>query len=226
MWTAKFRLSHKDCPIVSRAKKFGTTVFSYPVNTRARKGSTYVSQICKVFGKEGDKLDYIFDLRTDRHVSRFEMPEKDVFAYEYRLDCDAQYAQLYFNDGLMLVSPPVNSPDSHEYWEVASWEKARIKRFHDELTAHMDSTEMLGIASRKMRNIYFPNVLPSLSAGQQKALELAYLHGYYSFPRKANLQKLAKIADVRVATLREHLRKAESKLIPMLTERIWTPEEG
>ena len=71
MWTAKFRLNHNDCPIVSRARKFGTTVFSYPVSTHKRNGSTYVSQICKAFGKEESKLDYILDLRKDRHISRF-----------------------------------------------------------------------------------------------------------------------------------------------------------
>ncbi|MBI4210992.1 MAG: helix-turn-helix domain-containing protein [Candidatus Diapherotrites archaeon] len=226
MWSARFRLNHADCPIVSRARKFGATVFSYPLDTHTSDGSTYVSQICKVFGGEESKLDYILDLRKDRHLCRFEMPEKDVFAYQFRLRGGEEYAQLYFNDGLMLVAPPLNSPDNHEYWEVASWDKGRIRKFHDDLSAHMDSAEMLGIANRKMRNIYFPNVLPSLSPSQQKALELASLHGYYSFPRRANLQKLAKIANVKVATLREHLRKAENKLMPLLTERISRPEEG
>ena len=226
MWTAKFRLNHADCPIVSRARSFGTPVFSYPVNTYKKKGSTYVSQVCKAFGNDQKKLDYILDLRKDRHVTKFEMPERDVFAYEFRLENEDEYAQLYFNDGLMLVSPPVNSPDNHEYWEVACWDKARIKKFHDDLTEHMDKSEMLYISKKKMKNLYFPNVLPSLSASQQKALELAYLHGYYTFPRKSNLEKLSKIANVRIATFREHLRKAENKLMPVLAERIWNPEEN
>ncbi len=225
MWIAKFKLNHADCPIVSRAKKFNVTAFSYPSNTCQKKGRTFVSQICKVFGKEENKLDYIYDLRKDKHLTRFEMPENDVFLYEFKLDEGERYAQLFFKDGLMLVNPPLNSPDNHEYWEVAAWDKTIIKKFHDNLTSHMDSTEMLKISNKKLRDVYFPNILPSLSNAQKKALELAYMHNYYSFPRKTDLQKLAKAANVRVATFREHLRKAENKLMPVLAEKIQNPEE-
>jgi len=45
-------------------------------------------------------------------------------------------------------------------------------------------------------------------------------HGYYTWPRKADLGVLARQAGVSVSTFQEHLRKAEAKLLPFFAENI------
>jgi hypothetical protein len=49
---------------------------------------------------------------------------------------------------------------------------------------------------------------------QREAVELAIQHGYYDYPRKVEVQELAKMAKLAFSTYQAHLRKAERKLIP------------
>jgi len=44
--------------------------------------------------------------------------------------------------------------------------------------------------------------------------------GYYNFPRKIDLEKLANLSKVKRQTFQENLRRAEKKLVPFLSESI------
>lgn len=57
------------------------------------------------------------------------------------------------------------------------------------------------------------NMLDSLTAMQKEVLKQAYLNGYFSYPRKITPQKLADQLGIKKATLLEHLRKAENKIL-------------
>ena len=48
----------------------------------------------------------------------------------------------------------------------------------------------------------------------------ASTNGYYRFPRKTNLKKLAKLMNVALPTYQEHLRKAEINLMPNFFKRL------
>ncbi len=52
-----------------------------------------------------------------------------------------------------------------------------------------------------------------LTEKQETMLLLAYMAGYYRFPRKISLRELAEKLGVSVSTLAEHLRRAESKIV-------------
>ena len=54
--------------------------------------------------------------------------------------------------------------------------------------------------------------------------ELAYENGYYSYPRKITLKKLAGLAKIGISTFQEHLRKAELKLLPTIIEYQMKPK--
>ena len=56
-----------------------------------------------------------------------------------------------------------------------------------------------------------------LSEKQKKSLDIAIKNGYYAFPRKINLNQLAKIARISKQSFQESLCRAENKLIPYLT---------
>lgn len=57
-------------------------------------------------------------------------------------------------------------------------------------------------------------LFPRLTTKQRDAIELAITHGYYDYPRKIDVQDLAKLAKLAFSTFQAHLRKAEKKLIP------------
>ncbi len=62
------------------------------------------------------------------------------------------------------------------------------------------------------------NMLESLTMKQKEVLKQAYLNGYFSYPRKINPQKLADKIGINKATLLEHLRKAEDKILHRIIE--------
>ncbi len=53
----------------------------------------------------------------------------------------------------------------------------------------------------------------TLTPRQAAALETAFRLGFYSFPRRTNLQEIARILHVSRATASEHLRRAEAKML-------------
>lgn len=53
---------------------------------------------------------------------------------------------------------------------------------------------------------------------QKKIIHTAYVQGYYSFPRKANIKKIAEIEGLSTSTTWEHLRKAEMKFMNLFLE--------
>lgn len=57
------------------------------------------------------------------------------------------------------------------------------------------------------------SLLNRLTDKQRKTLLLAYELGYYDVPRKVDSQELANTLDLRRATVVEHLRKAEYRLL-------------
>jgi predicted DNA binding protein len=216
MWITKLKLMHKDCPIVTRCKRFRLVVFSYPSTWYVERGKKFSTTTCYFQSSDESKKNaFIEDLRADKRITHLEI-SGNIFSYEIDLGKKGEHVMLYYARQIIFVKPVVNHYDGHEYWEVASWKREVLEQFIDELKTHMDACVILKIENVPLTDVYFPNVLPKLSKGQQEAIELAYNEGYYSYPRKVSLEDLARISQVGVSTFQEHLRKAEVKLLPVI----------
>ena len=219
MWITKLRLQHKDCPIVNRCKKFHLVVYSYPSTWYKEKKKKYATTTCFFQSKDDtQKKKFLADLKSDRRITKVEI-SGDMFTYEIKLAPDGEHVMLYHTRRIFFVKPVVNHYDGHEYWEVAAWDKIELTQFIKSLKSHMNVCTIMRLEQSVLTDVYFPNVMPKLSLGQKHALELAYEHGYYSYPRKITVQKLAKIAKRAVSTYQEHLRRAELKLLPVIIEQ-------
>lgn len=219
MWITKLKLKHVDCPIVNRCEKFNVIVLSYPSTWYEKKGKKFATTTCYFQSNdEKQKNKFIDDLKADRRISNLEV-SGDVFTYEINLGKEGEHVMLYHTKQIIFVKPTVNHYDGHEYWEVASWKREELEEFIKSLKSHMDVCEILKMENSPLTDVYFPNVMPRLSKHQKTAIELAYGNGYYYYPRKITLERLAKIAKVGVSTFQEHLRKAELKLLPVIIEQ-------
>jgi predicted DNA binding protein len=219
MWITKLKLKHADCPIVNRCKKFHLLVYSYPSTWYEDKKQKYATTTCFFLSREDAlKEKFLSDLKADKRITKVEV-SGDMFTYEIKLASDGEHVMLYHTRRIFFVKPVVNHYDGHEYWEVAAWNKEELMQFIKSLKSHMDVCTIMKLEQSVLTDVYFPNVMPKLSMHQKYALELAYENGYYSYPRKINVQKLAKIAKVGVSTFQEHLRKAELKLLPGIIEQ-------
>jgi predicted DNA binding protein len=121
------------------------------------------------------------------------------------------------NDALVsrgfIPDKPVRIHDGREYWTVlvdTSREvlNERIEAVREEMDADIHVMDITTAYSAS-------GVLPSdeLSARQREVFELARERGYYTWPRDVSASDLAAELDISKATLLEHLRKAEAKLL-------------
>ncbi len=121
------------------------------------------------------------------------------------------------NDALVsrgfIPDEPVRMRAGREYWTVlvdASREMVteRINAIREEMDADIHVMDITTAYSAS-------GVLPTdtLSARQREAFELARERGYYTWPRDVSATDLAVELDISKATLLEHLRKAEAKLL-------------
>ncbi|MDP3741951.1 MAG: helix-turn-helix domain-containing protein [Candidatus Micrarchaeota archaeon] len=56
--------------------------------------------------------------------------------------------------------------------------------------------------------------MTGLTQKQLIAFQLACQLGYYKYPRSVSLEQLAKAAKLSYSTYKEHLRRAEEKIMP------------
>ena len=109
------------------------------------------------------------------------------------------------------------------------WEYYRVIVFrHEDLKALMQRFEKRGIKYEILRKVDFEGFIAGslnltadalfsdLTEKQMDALLTAYSNGYYSLPRKANVQDIAHKKKVSRTTYQEHLKKAENKLVASL----------
>lgn len=109
---------------------------------------------------------------------------------------------------------PVRIRDGREVWTVVT--KASRETAQDRLAAvraEMDAQmEVVQITTPEMEPVTLLRT-DDLSERQREVFELAREEGYYEWPRDVSAGDLARELGVSKATLLEHLRKAESKLL-------------
>ncbi len=212
MWITRLKIKH-DCIIGNRCKKFGITEVGLPFNVYVEKGITYSPQIQTLHGDQ-DKIElYVKDIKKDKRIINFEREGTTVFLVEVRKE---KIPATYHHNKIIFVKPVFTDNEGYEYWEIASWKKSILTDFIVSMQKEKISVEVLKIQQTKLDDIYFSHLQPKLTKSQKKAIELAYEHGYYTWPKKTDLGKLAKLMKISIPTYREHLKRAEEKMIPNL----------
>ena len=107
---------------------------------------------------------------------------------------------------------PVVTRTGYETYNLISEDPKNIERMLRELSCIGDVKVLrLGDFDPK-RDL----VAPGITEKQADALKVALMNNYYSWPRGATLEKLARAAKVSRRSIQERLRRAESKLLPFV----------
>lgn len=190
----------------------------YPMNTYVEGRFRYQTNLCIFDGLQKNIDSFLAALKKDDRCVAVHGSGNTYLTY-IRLDRSDHHSTNYFTPKLFLLRPIVHRGTSEgryvEDWYVASWEKEFIIEFFNTFKKYFN-IKMLSIKREEFPNIYVPTVMPKLTKKQKDAVTLAILHGYYNFPRKIDLEKLAKKVGISRVTFQEHLRKAEHKLLPSL----------
>lgn len=180
-----------------------------------------------VYGETQSDLDEVIEAietspRTDsvwkmdhRYAAETETPTPGNATKSLLVEYDEQTS---INDALVsngfIPDKPVWIHDGREYWTVIINEdrtqvQSRLDAVRDAKDADIEIQQIISDdtgSGGMMRK-------ETLSERQREVFELARDRGYYNWPREVTATELASELDVSKATLLEHLRKAESKLV-------------
>lgn len=219
MWVAKLRLRHEDCVIGSRCKKFNVTSIGVPFNTYTSGNFQYFSHFETLQGKDEDIKKFVEDLKKDSSIENLEVQGNSLF-FLVKVPAEKTIPTTHYDPRIFFLKPVFVDNKGYEHWEIGSWKKEIINEFIMNLQKESYELKILKITDEKLTDIYFPQVMPFLTKQQKKALEIAVENDYYNYPRKAELKDLAKIAGISLSTFREHLRRAEKRIMPDLVRNV------
>jgi predicted DNA binding protein len=159
--------------------------------------------------------DVTFVIRAGEHADRFqaELDAADHVHHVDRLDAEnllvtkpscGAYSAIYRNHGTLRRSNTI-SGRQREY-NVLVFRREDLKRIIEDLEEF--GTVTLG----KLEEFRAADDSP-LTRRQREVVATALAAGYYDWPRKITNEELAEQMDISRATLHEHLRKAERKLL-------------
>lgn len=215
MWVLKLKLSHEKFLLGGLAVKFKIDMIGYPLTYYKDKKYLYLTTAGFLIGEEKNKKALLKYAKKSGDFVKIEIKNDFII----NVSRQPLYTEPVYDPHLIRPGPAFISHEGYHIWEVASWEKkpllkiiAFAKKFH--------GGTVLKLKQEKLTNISFTTVLPELSDKQKKALELAVSEGYYDYPRKTDVHKLAKLMKVSYSTFQEHLRKAEGKIMPVLSRRL------
>ncbi|MBU0615677.1 MAG: helix-turn-helix domain-containing protein [Nanoarchaeota archaeon] len=219
MWIAKLRIRHDDCIIGSRTRKFNITSIGVPIDKFDKGKFSYFYHFETLYGKEDDVNKFINDLKKDKTVTKLERTGNTVF-FLVQIPIKHKIPTTHYTKETFWLKPVVVDEQGYEYWEIGSWKREVLNQFIGDLQKERYELKINKISNEKINQIYFPQIMPFLSKQQKQALELAYKRGYYDYPRQVELRDLAKELKISLSTFREHLRRAEKKIMPDLIRNV------
>ncbi len=219
MWYLKFKLKHSDCVIAPLVEKYNLSIEYFPLGSYVKGKSVYTSAIHTAKGDEKNIKKYLRELKKHPKIVKVEI-SKFIFTLAKESAEHGTYQAIY-NPKLFFLKPGFNTPDGFEEWEIACWERKPLIDLIDviEKAKTTEHFEILEFREKHIDDVYILQLFPELPKKQKQAIELAYKNGYYNFPKKTDLNKLAKIVKVSKQTFQENLKKAEAKLMPLLLRR-------
>ena len=216
MWVAKFKIKHITCKLTPKCVRHKITDYVYLLNSWVKDDDFYYTELHFLQGKEKQKRLFIEEMKKDKSFAKVETRGDQILTLNILQGAENKYSDA-FDPQLIYVKPWIVNHDGYEYWEVACWSKEplmAITRIEDM------EVEIKSIKQTKVADFFIPQIHPKLSPKQKEAIELAVKEGYYNWPKKIDLEKLAQISKVKRQTYQENLRRAEKKLVPFLTENI------
>lgn len=205
MFEAKFKLRHRGCWTcgLSRFKSDFVTHVTVSLTPDFVQDVTEVSLACQ---EEAVLIKEYFD--GNGVVVRFnvlEENEKKLFLQVFTDTSSIGSVVHTILKNKCFVPKRVPLVDGWEVWCVASYDKGFIRRAIEEIKILGDFELMY------LKRSTFDGF--NLSQQQEMVIKAALELGYYRWPRGISVKELARRLGLNKATVLEHLRKAEIKVV-------------
>jgi predicted DNA binding protein len=214
MWVARFKLRDDQDIYSPLCIKFNVEFFAYPYTNFVKDKKIHLLLGGIISGNEQNKKKFLEQLRKDKRIISIEVHNDFIVIHAVHPISRESEAEIriFYNPQYIRVKPVHLTSDGWEYWEVACIDRdelnklvnAALKNYHGKL---------LSMKNEKLKSVASVEMMPLLTEKQLEALRVAHHEGYYNYPRRLTLPKLAKITKKSYSTFQEHLSKAENKLI-------------
>jgi predicted DNA binding protein len=214
MWTAKFKIAGNGQGLIgARTKNHNVSLAGYPILVKKEKTHILIDFVASIFGKEADKKNFIRDLKQAQEIVNLDS-NGDFIVAQAR---DLKELENAYPESIMNLEPVVIDSKGDNFYTVGSWNRKELNKFLTFVSKKYNA-EILKIENRRLTNFYLAKLRPELTDKQKNAMSLAIKQGYYNYPRKTSVEKLAKLSKVSFSAFHAHLRKAEQKLLPYSLE--------
>ena len=213
-----FEIDHEGCwsKITSDYPVIVRTIFA-----KSSKGKDYILGFDEIKARDSQSFkNFLRAFRKEKSVYEvIQLWELDKRRNIYRILFKERYNNMIMGivEKYMIFYIRDLIKDGHE--------KLLIVLPSDEVEFLKSELESLGkIYCFKVRNIDINVLLPEffvLSEQERKSITTAIKLGYYEYPRKINLEELAKTMKLSKPTLEEYIRKAEKKIMARLFNELY-----
>ena len=217
MWSLKFTVVNIDSIYTQLTKKYKVIDYLYPLDVYVKNQKFHILGLHQLEGDKNNINKFYNELKKNKKIVNIER-QKDLVMAEIKEE--EKFYSLKYSSELYQPAPTIIK-NGVEEWHLASWDRETLQKIIKEIEKEktkLQDFQLLGIRKTNFSEIYYPKIMPDIPHRQEKAFWIAINNGYYKYPRKSNLGKLAKIMGVSLSTYQEHLRKAEAKLLPVFAK--------
>ena len=223
MWVLKFRSREEFNIYNKRTIEFGVRVHFYSQKYYVEKGRIYFINSGIAFGEKSGKDAFFRDLKKEKKMKRIEV-NGDFFVSVYSekiSNSRISALKTIYNQKIVFLKPTIFDEKGFEEWEVASFDRGDLEKIikqAEKLQKQIGGEfKLLSFKKRRVKDLMVQSIMPNLSVQQKRALGLAIKNGYYGYPRKITLKRLAVLMGISESTYQFHLAKAEAKIMPVFS---------
>lgn len=210
MWVLKASMSTEKTTVGRLAKKHGVVVHLYPLLSNRANEMRHITFTGIITGEEPKRAAFLRDLVALPQVVQFKLYQ-DHFLCQYQ---EKPGYDSFYNPEVFYLEPwIIDGVTGRHQLHLGSWERKHLGALYTTLRSEHEGA-ILKVVKTGPPSLFLFSLFPKLTPKQREAVELAIQHGYYDYPRKIDVQELAKISKLAFSTYQAHLRKAERKLIP------------
>ena len=205
MFKAKLKISHKGCWAMKLSEKFPDVSFKL---NNCLYFEDHTIGIVSARGDSKHFKDIVKLLKSFSIVKKIEIVDegKDYIYLRLHTYEEEKYETItyYVLKNNCFVLDAVSFKEGSEIWTVGSDDRENISKLYNGLQ-NLGKVELVSINKTAIES--------KLTNQQRDIVNLAKELGYYDWPRKISVTKLAKYYGLSKSTFIEHLRKAECKIL-------------
>ncbi|MFH1448425.1 MAG: helix-turn-helix domain-containing protein [Candidatus Micrarchaeota archaeon] len=213
----KVSVYHQECEGSRESEKQPELKFEQmsPVNyLRRKEGMVEYEILWNITAPDNAELEkYLKSIKREHRLSCSILKKADTEALVlWRTKAKSSSYDKVIQSNI-LYSKPITVQRGYEIHDVIATDPDRMKKMLQELS-DIGELKILRIGDYDQERSSV-----KLTSKQKQALNTALSQGYYSWPRKVNLEELALCSNLSMRAFQERLRRAEAKLLPVLLEK-------